>query len=191
MTKWCLIQVNELWTWSDTIKNQTNPYMPALLWNTRNLWNRMRCPHCGECWYTQLGEQWPRATSHSQRDPQWGGLAPHRLQQPPPSSTCRALCPCREGCGRTGSCFARAHRTGAAVPTGTLLYGEDPHPPQGPQGSLQMQQCSKHCTAAYCAWPVFPPPKFTLTSLLLNFIYFKTAYCKACQNSHTALLQIF
>lgn len=52
MTKGWLIQAGELCTCPGTIRNQTNPYRLALLWNTRSMWSYM-----GKRWHTQPDQQ--------------------------------------------------------------------------------------------------------------------------------------
>lgn len=190
MTKWYLIQVNELSTSSDTprIKPTHTDLHHYETWQETCEVAPAACIQIhggaqGKGHHARLGglpaAAVPTAACRSQREPYGGGLAPHWPQQPPRSSSCRALCPRGEGHHHTGSRSAwtlgqellpwltepllgAVHSWGAAPHKGTPV----------PPGSMGLPLNAAALTALYTSQPVLPPPNFILSSLLLIYMYF-------------------
>lgn len=112
MTKGWLIQAGELRTFSGPIRNQTNPYRLASLWNTRSTWS---CTFKrGKGWHTQPHQQFPCHSSAPGHWPELAGTLVGRaglaLATAAPSLWhLQSPLPTQRGHGCTGPCSAWAH----------------------------------------------------------------------------------
>lgn len=184
-TKGWLIQAGELCTCCDTIRNQTNPYRPASLWNTTR--SRSSCTfkqgkHC----HTQPDQQFPCHSSALGHWPEPAGALVGRFG-PTAAPTEPSALPERTSLYRTLLCMGtRTLRTRATpqahAPPGTPLHCRSPtcaphshdHLPMVGNTfpmSPWMWQCSQHCASPRCTWLALPPPNSIFSSLFSIYIY--------------------